>query len=277
VPTTETGGRAITFEVIGDGPARVVLIAGTGLPGAFWTLAQVPAFVGWSTCLLPDNAGTGGSDPLPHGQWSTAAMALDVAAAMDGAGWTSAHVVGHSLGTAIALQFVRMFPARVSSLSLHGTWSATRGAPHLAAWLEARRATAQAGNSDLWRRYCFFLVSPDHLRDHGFDRGALGRVGALVAGLESSAHTGQYDAGLCHDAEDVLATITVPTLVTVGSDDFVTLPRYGRAVAAAIPGSNYVEFAEAGHMACLEVPEEFNRVQQRFVSALGGLYDSAER
>ena len=53
-----------------------------------------------------------------------------------------------------------------------------------------------AGDFELWTSYCFFLVSPDHLRDHGLERGALGSVGALVGGVASAAHTGQYDAGL---------------------------------------------------------------------------------
>ena len=268
MPTTDAGGRTVSFDVDGNGPAHVVMIAGTGLPGAFWTLAQMPAFARWATCLLVDNAGTGASDPLPHGQWSTGTMALDVVAAMDAIGWQSAHFVGHSLGSAIALEFVRAFPSRVSSLSLHGAWAATRAAPHLAAWLEARRATALAGDFELWTSYSFFLVSPDHLRDHGLERGALGSVGALVGGVASAAHTGQYDAGLHHDVQDVLHRVNVPTLVTVGADDFVTLPRYGRAVAAAIRGSHYVEFAQAGHMACLEVPEQFNRMQQKFLRAL---------
>ncbi len=274
--TIDTGGRSVSFETVGCGPVPVVMIAGTGLPGSFWTLAQLPAFTRWATCLLLDNAGTGGSDPLPRGGWSTDAMAGDVAAAMDALDWSSAHLVGHSLGSAVALAVARRWPARVSSLSLHGSWPSTRAAPHLGAWLEARRASARLGDGESWSNYSFFLVSPDHLRDHGFGGGALGTVGAFVRSMPFGSHAGQYDAGLHHDAEDLLRTITAPTLVTVGADDFVTLPRYGRAVAAAIPGSRYVEFSSAGHLACLEKPELFNRIQQSFLRHLTAQLDAAD-
>ena len=149
------GDRAISYQLAGDGPAHLVLLAGTGLPGAYWTLAQTPAFCEWATCLLIDNAGTGRSDPLPDGDWTPAAMALDVVAVLDEVGWQDAHVAGHSL--------------------------------------------------------------------------------------------------------------RAPTLVTVGESDFVTLPEYGRSLADAVAGAEFVELPDAGHMASLEQAASFNEIQRRFV------------
>ncbi|MCY4631840.1 MAG: alpha/beta fold hydrolase [bacterium] len=259
------GDRAISYQLAGDGPAHLVLVAGTGLPGAYWTLAQTPAFAEWATCLLVDNAGTGRSDPLPDGDWTPAAMALDVLAVLDEVAWPDAHVAGHSLGSAIALALGVEQPERVTSLSLHSTWAATSTAPHIRAWLKARQATAAANNPDIWMRYAFFLVSPQHFARHGFTSGALGEVAALIARMGSGSHVGQYDAGLAHDVADRLDSLHVPTLVTVGESDFVTLPEYGGLVADAVAGAEFVELPDAGHMASLEQAASFNEIQRRFI------------
>ena len=259
------GDRAISYEFAGDGPARLVLIAGTGLPGAYWTLAQTPAFAEWATCLLVDNAGAGRTDPLPDGEWTPAAMARDVVAVLDDVGWPDAHVAGHSLGSAVALALGADHAPRVASLSLHSTWAATASAPHIRAWLEARQATAAVDNPDLWMRYAFFLVSPQHFARHGFTSGALGDVAALIRRMGTGSHMGQYDAGLAHDVVDRLGSLEVPTLVTAGESDFVTLPTYGRAVADVVAGAEFVEFPEAGHMSSLEQAASFNEIQRRFV------------
>lgn len=51
-----------------------------------------------------------------------------------------------------------------------------------------------------------------------------------------------------------LSGVTVPTLVVWGASDRVVTPAYGRAVAAAVPGAEFVEIAQAGHLPHLEVP-----------------------
>ncbi|MCY3953995.1 MAG: alpha/beta hydrolase [bacterium] len=259
------GDRAISYQLAGDGPARLVLVAGTGLPGTYWTLAQTAAFAEWATCLLVDNAGTGRSDPLPDGDWTPDAMAGDVVAVLDEVGWPDAHIAGHSLGSAIALALAASEPERVASLSLHSTWAATSAAPHIRAWLQARQATAAANNPDLWMRDAFFLVSPQHFARHGFTSGALGEVAELIRRMGTGSHMGQYDAGLAHDVTDELGSLDMPTLVTVGESDFVTLPAYGRAVAEAVAGAEFVELPRAGHMASLEQSAAFNGIQRRFI------------
>lgn len=261
--------RAVAAQLVPGGALRLVLIAGTGLPGAYWKLEQTPALSAVATCLLVDNAGSGGTDPLPDGRWNPVEMAKDVLAAMDAAGWGRAHLAGHSLGTAIAVHAAHLRPERVSSLSLHCTWPGTPDAPHLRAWLEARQVTARIGDRDLWMRYGFFLVGPDHFAAHGRESGALGAVARLLEETGGGSHIGQYDAGLSYEARDILPTLQMPTLVTAGECDFVTLASDGRRTAEAIPGARYVELPRAGHMSALEAPELFNDVQQRFLLEVG--------
>jgi pimeloyl-ACP methyl ester carboxylesterase len=260
----------VGYRVVDGGPARLVLVSGTGLPGDFWTLAQTPSYQQWATCLLVDNAGSGATDPLPPGSWTAAEMAADVLQVLDDAGWDRAHFAGHSLGTAICVNIADQAPERVMSLSLHSTWPGTDRAPHLRAWLEARQATANVADPVLWMRYAFFLVGPAHFAQHGFSGGALAAVAQLVASTGTSAHVGQYEAGLSYRASEVLPTIAAPTLVTAGEWDLVTLAEYGPVVADAIPNAAYHQFPGAGHMSALECTSEFNATQQQFVQSVDG-------
>lgn len=267
--STEHEARRIAYELIEGGPQRVVLISGTGLPGAYWTIAQTPAFRSWATCLLIDNAGSGGTYPLLDGTWSVQQMSIDVLTVMDAVGWDSAHLVGHSLGSVIATAIAASSPSRVQSLSLHSTWPGARRAPHVRAWLEARQNTARVGDPVLWMKYAFLLVGPQHFAEHGMDGGGLGEIANLIAATGSIAHVGQYDAGIGYEPCLPLEDLSVPVLVTAGSQDFVTLPEHGRLVADLVPGARFVEFSGAGHLAALEVPEVFNTVQDDFIRSIG--------
>ncbi|WP_143762856.1 alpha/beta fold hydrolase, partial [Citrobacter braakii] len=52
-----------------------------------------------------------------------------------------------------------------------------------------------------------------------------------------------------------LASVEVPALMVWGASDRVVTPAYGRAVASAVPGAEFVEVAAAGHLPHLEAPE----------------------
>ncbi|KAF0684434.1 Aste57867_23575 [Aphanomyces stellatus] len=64
-----------------------------------------------------DNRGVGGTDK-PWGLYSTTQMALDAVQLMDHLQWSSAHVVGASLGGMIAQELAYIAPERVKSLVL---------------------------------------------------------------------------------------------------------------------------------------------------------------
>ncbi len=72
-----------------------------------------------------------------------------------------------------------------------------------------------------------------------------------------------------HDTDDVLPTITVPTLVVCGDRDAITPPSVGRPVAERIPGARYVEIAGATHYGVMEFPELYARY-------LGELLDATQ-
>jgi len=69
------------------------------------------------------------------------------------------------------------------------------------------------------------------------------------------------------DARPWLASIGVPTLVIVGSEDTISPPAEMREIAMAIPGAQFVEVPGAAHLTPLEQPETVNSALRRFLGA----------
>lgn len=67
------------------------------------------------------------------------------------------------------------------------------------------------------------------------------------------------------DSTDILASIRVPTLVICGAQDAIATVAEMRGLAEAIPGSQFVEVPQAGHMAPLEQPEAVNAAIRQFL------------
>src|SRR3981081_4636293 len=109
-----TGGREFDTSL----PA-IVLLHGAGFDHTTWALhSRWFAHHGFGV-LAPDLPGHGrsGGAPLP----TIAGMADWIAALLDTAGAPKARLVGHSMGSLIALETAARHPAKVAGLSLIGT------------------------------------------------------------------------------------------------------------------------------------------------------------
>jgi pimeloyl-ACP methyl ester carboxylesterase len=70
------------------------------------------------------------------------------------------------------------------------------------------------------------------------------------------------------DVTDRLAEISVPTLVIVGDQDVDPGVAASVALAARIPGAQFVALPDTGHLSALEKPDAFGAALLRFVDAL---------
>ena len=119
-----TGGRAFDPAL-----PTVVFLHGAGFDHSAWALhSRWFAHHGFSV-LAPDLPGHGRS-PGPA-LTTIAAMADWTAALLDAAGAAKARLVGHSMGSLIALETAARHPAKVSALSLIGTAAAMTVGPDL--------------------------------------------------------------------------------------------------------------------------------------------------
>src|SRR3954469_4108193 len=232
-----TGGREFDLS-----QPTIVLLHGAGFDHTTWALqSRWFAHHGYGV-LAPDLPGHGRSSgaSLP----TIADMADWTAALLDAAGAAKARLVGHSMGSLIALETAARHPARVSALGLIGTAAMMTVGPDL---LKAAEANDHAA------------VDMVSIWGLGF-RAELG--GSLAPGL--GMHSGAQrvlercrpgvllnDLSACNAYQDALAaaaTITVPTTLVLGERDMMTPARAGRALAAAVAKSHIVVLAGAGHM-----------------------------
>ncbi len=238
-----TGGRS--HEA---GRALAVLVHGVGLDHSVWALqSRWLAYHGYNVMAV-DLPGHGHSEgpPLP----SIGALAdwlAEVAAHAE-----RAVLIGHSMGSLIALETAATHPDRVQSLVLIATAASMPVHPDLLA--------AAASNNHA-------AIDMVNLWGHGHAAGlggsrvpGLWMVGAGERVLEA-ARPGVLHADLAACAAytrgvDAAARVVAPTLLICGEKDQMTPLKSGRALAAAIAGATLVTLPGAGHMLMAERPHE---------------------
>jgi pimeloyl-ACP methyl ester carboxylesterase len=72
------------------------------------------------------------------------------------------------------------------------------------------------------------------------------------------------------DLRPVLRSIAVPTLVVTGAQDRTIAPRWGRWVAATVPGGRFALLPDCGHVPHQERPEELAAIVRPFLAEVLG-------
>jgi pimeloyl-ACP methyl ester carboxylesterase len=113
----QVNGVELDHEVVGSGDP-MLLIHGAHVADALQPLVTEPALERFQR-IRYHRRGLGGSTyPVDAGPTSVAVQAKDAVGLLDHLGVDRAHVVGHSLGGAIALELAVQHPTRVASLVL---------------------------------------------------------------------------------------------------------------------------------------------------------------
>jgi aminoacrylate hydrolase len=265
MPQADVNGVTLHYERIGTGP-DVVLLSGHGNTHRAWDL-QLPVYARRFTCLTLDNRGVGNSTMAPRG-YSIDDMACDTLALMDALGIRVAHVAGTSMGGSIAIAMALQAPDRVRSLSLHSTLG--RAYPHVRLRYSMLVRATLADDARLWAEVTAFSAFSEayvngHPREVEQEIGRRTQKRAAMGADEVEGIIGQYIAFSTYDPFDALPAISAPTLVTVGSEDAITPPRYARELSGRIRGSELHVFPDAPHRTAVFAAEAFNRISLDFL------------
>lgn len=246
--------RAFGGHAAAGGDAPVVLwLQGLNAPAAAWGV-QLAHFASSHRSIAPDSRGVGRS-AQPPGPYSTRQLAEDARAVLDACGVERAHVVGLSLGGAVAQELALAHPARVRTLALLGSFVAP--APRQRALLEAWRVlypvvVAAPGGREAWEKQAYaWLFTEQFWRHEGSVRAAL-RFAAQQEPQTVAGFQGQVDAALGHDARTRLPGLLVPALVVHGVLDQLAPVVGARELASLIPEAELVEVPGVGHAVNLE-------------------------
>jgi pimeloyl-ACP methyl ester carboxylesterase len=271
VSRTDFGGCPFVHKVEGQGEP-VVLIQGVGLHGDGW-LPQTASLRSGYRCLTFDNRGMGQSQPAAR-PITIEQMALDTLAVMDAAGMKGAvHLVGHSMGGAIAQAIALAHPARVKSLALLCTSARGADATRLSWRLMQVGIRTRVGTRRM-RRHAFLeiIMPPEYLATQ--DRDTMAEKLAPLVGHDLAdtppVAMKQLRALGRFDATGSLSRLAgIPTLVLSAEHDIIFPPACGRALAAGIPGSRYVEIADAGHGVPIQKADVVNEALYRVFEGKG--------
>ncbi|MBI5482471.1 MAG: alpha/beta fold hydrolase [Deltaproteobacteria bacterium] len=253
----------LCYDDEGGGPA-VVLLHGFPLGRWIWDAPRA-ALRDRYRVITPDLRGHGDSEVTP-GPYTMDALADDVARLLDALQIERVVLGGLSMGGYVVLAFWRRFAARVRALVLCDTRAKgdDRGEKVM------RQSTAQValeqGTAAVVDGMLPKLLAPRTLAEQpdlcAAVRARLARtdpraVAASLLGMKER-----------DDSTPTLATITVPTLVLVGSDDQLTPPALARELQAGVPGARLEVVADAGHLAPVEQPAATSAALRDFLDRL---------
>jgi 3-oxoadipate enol-lactonase len=262
VPVVLRDGLEIAYWRVGTG-VPIVWIQGLNADHTAW-LSQVIAFQDSYDCIALDNRDVGQSGRA-QGNYTLAEMAADVRAVLDDAKVEDAHVVGLSLGGAIAQELALTAPEWVRSLTLVSTFA--RPDARLEAILESWCTIYPIlGPRDFalqswpWLFTWRFFERPSAFRN--LQRYAENHPRPQ----EPDAFIRQARVPLGQDRRERLTELRIPTLVIAGAEDALVPPYLGQELADHVPGARFVALPGVGHSANLEGRAEFNRLLKEFLA-----------
>jgi 3-oxoadipate enol-lactonase len=193
-----------------------------------------------------------------------AALAGDIAAALDALGLGRVHYIGLSIGGMIGQAFALAHGDRlISALWCDTLPSSPSGAR--AAWDErmsiVRRANSLApiaeATMERWFTDAFRNRSPGRWR----------QIRDTIAGTTPEGYLGCSAAILDFDFVPRLPALRLPVLVVCGGDDPGTPAADNRRLAGLVPGARYEEIAGMRHFPNVEAAERFNRIMLGWLEA----------
>ncbi len=243
----------------GRGPS-VLLLHGVGMRAAFWDY-QVAALSSSYDVIAVDLPGHGMSSLPPAdanlGDYTRAVLAL-----VDELAIPRAHVIGHSMGALVALEFALDHPGRTSSVvAMNAVFCRT-----------AEESAAVAARLESVYRRSEPLDWSETMDRWFVEADGGGRPAEHIAGLLRTVNPTGYERTYRVFAESDavhrhrLPTLKPPALFLTGEHDRNSNPAMSRAMAALAPEGKAEVVPGERHMMAVTAPDEINRRLVAFLS-----------
>ena len=275
------GGR-IWYRVVGSGPATPAILLHGGPGYASFYMKSLEALSADRPVVRYDQLGAGKSDKLSDtSKFNIAHFVNELDSLRSHLGYDRFHVVGHSWGTILGLEYYRAHPEHVASLTLMSpaldipAWE--RNAKRLVKTLPDSSqkviAAAEAANK---------YDSPAYEAALGEFYGKYVWLRPVKADLDSTMSTvnmGIYNymqgpseftiTGTLkkYDATPFLKSVNVPVLFTVGEFDEADPPTVKKH-SQMTPGAKYAVIPNAAHIVEWDNPDETNRIVRDFLKSV---------
>lgn len=265
---TRVGDIDIAYKQIGHGPP-ILLISGSGNVMDVWPTHFLQELSKDHKVIIFDNRGVGnttaGLKPFSIEQFATDTIGLVNALKLQ-----QIDVLGFSMGSFVAQQFVLTYPEKVNRLILYGaSCGGQEGIPQSPQVVKALLdfVNNQTENETSFLEVTFpskwIIENPNFLY-------TIPKTSEIIL---STSVKKQFEinenwlsrnwTGVC----DSLQKLTKPTLIITGTEDQAVPAANSLVLANKIPGSWLVQISDAGHGLMYQYPETFTKVVDIFLNA----------
>ena len=246
MPYVTANGLSLYYEIEGEPDSPPVLLI-TGLSGDHRGWGPLPSLLRTSYRVISFDNRDSGLSQRAEAPYAVQDMAQDAVGLLGELGIAHAHVVGYSLGGAIAQELAISYPQLVDRLVLLATYDAAdpRGAALFRGFASLRR--------DLPREEYMRLTLPWAYTHKEYQiPGLIDQIvkDAVEDSLfqETEAYERQMEATIAFNSRDRLDRISSPTLLIFGEEDVMTPTRFARELVRGIKDSRLVTLEGTGHL-----------------------------
>jgi pimeloyl-ACP methyl ester carboxylesterase len=279
--TTRDGTR-IAYQVRGQGPA---IVLANGLGGTYEAFRHVYAELGDAYRVLCwDYRGLYGSaTPADRSRMQMTHQCDDLEELLDHEQIDRAVFVGWSMGVQLNYEFFRKRGRRMDGIvAINGTYGrpfetvmASRVVSHIIpVMMRAVRAQAalvgRATRSVVGWQGLVGMLQRFGMVSKTLDVEAFRDVAEGFKTMDWKNYTDLIEQLGAHDAEDVLPTVDVPTLIITGDRDIITPPFTAERMHRAIGGSRLVVIAGGTHYTPVEFPAVIREELRDFLDRVPG-------
>jgi len=255
----------LAVTVAGSG-APLVLVHGLGASTELWRDVQAALAEGHRVVAY-DQRGAGRSRELTREPFTLATWAADLRDLLAALEIERPLLVGHSLGSAVALKFALSYPGESAGLVLMG---ADPDLGNLAPRMLAAAELIEQIGLPRWVEERWSLNTPFAAGSLARAPELLDRYRAMVLANDQESYVRTCRAiATAEPLSGRVGELELAALVIAGAEDDRTLPVHSRALAAALPDCRYVELREVGHTMPFEAPAEVAAAVLRFAEEIG--------
>jgi proline iminopeptidase len=279
---TTADGRTLAYHRSGSGPTLVCHPGGPGFSSLYF--GDLAGLGDELELVLLEPRGTGGSDPARDSrEYAIADYASDVEELREHLGLEQLLLFGHSHGGVVAVEYAASHPERVERLILASTLPHHGPEQHA-----AMQQAVEARKDEPWYEDAVDALQTE-LQGEFADGEELMELGRRMMplyyadyGEREQRHVASLAGdSVCVDAtrlwekeiwehfdvRPLLPSLTMPTLVLTGEQDFITGPVCAAELTEGIPAAESVVLPGVGHMIFVEGREQFREAVLSFVLA----------
>jgi 3-oxoadipate enol-lactonase len=260
MPKIKVRDIEVNYEERGKG-FPLVLIHGLNGDLTGWVLV-VPELAKHYRTIVLDVRGHGqsGKPDLPY---SIPQFAVDLHAFLDRLQILKAHILGLSMGGAIAQQYALLHPERIQSLILVSTFSHVDPQARKA-FGRLKEALRVGGYPALFDEVVKLAFTPQYIAENSKVIAELRERRIQINDPKAIGRA--TEACLAFDLKDEIRRISLPTLVVSGREDVFTPLHLAEQIHRSIQGSEWKIIEGAGHNLYIEKAPELLKILLEFLS-----------